>query len=142
MADLTVPARTRARERALANPAFADRRWKPGQSGNPTGAIGEWQRCRRLCREHSAEAAQEIIRLFAESDDDRVRYMAAQWVYEQAWGKSREFDPATEREPASFDATKLTAEERAQVRAALVLVKEICERAGIEQLQGAAETVE
>src|SRR5215471_16682590 len=128
VAEVTVSARARARKRALANPAFAGRMWRPGQSGNPTGAIGEWQ----LCREHSAEAAQEIIRLFAESYDDRVRYLAAQWVYEQAWGKPRDFDPTTEREPASFDATKLTADERAQVRAALLLVSEICERASTE----------
>src|SRR6516164_10259195 len=114
-----VSARARARERALANPAVAERVWKPGQSGNPQGAIGEWQRCRALCREHSAAAAEEIIRLFRESDDDRVRYMAAQWCYEQAWGKAQEFDPNAEREPLPFDASRLTSEERELLRKAL-----------------------
>ena len=114
-----VSARARARERALANPAFTERVWKKGQSGNPQGAIGEWQRCRALCREHSAVAAEEIIRLFRESDDDRVRYMAAQWCYEQAWGKPREFDPNAEREPSPFDASRLTLEEREILRKAL-----------------------
>jgi len=120
-----VSSRERARqlrERALANPAFAGRMWKPGQSGNPKGAIGEWQRCRALCREHSEAAAKEIIRLFSESDDDRVRYMAAQWTYEQAWGKARDFDPNAEREPSRLDFSRLTAEQRQQVRAALELL--------------------
>ena len=114
-----VSARARARERAFANPAFAERVWKPGQSGNPQGAIGEWQRCRALCREHSEAAAKEIIRLFNESEDDRVRYMAAQWCFERAWGKAREFDPNAEREPLPFDVTRLTPEERALLRKAL-----------------------
>jgi len=111
--------RTRARElreRALANPAFAERMWKPGQSGNPKGAIGEWQRCRALCREHSEAAAKEIIRLFSESLDDRVRYMAAQWTYEQAWGKAREFNPNAEPTPSTFDPSRLTLEQRQQMR--------------------------
>jgi hypothetical protein len=123
--ERAVSTRARARElreRALANPAFAERVWKPGQSGNPRGAIGEWQRCRALCREHSEAAAQEIIRLFSESEDDRVRYMAAQWTYEQAWGKPREYDPNAEREPMRFDASKLTPEQRQQVREALRLL--------------------
>jgi hypothetical protein len=110
-----VAARARARElreRALANPAFAERMWKPGQSGNPKGAIGEWQRCRALCREHSEAAAKEIIRLFSESQDDRVRYMAAQWTYEQAWGKPREFNPNAEPAPSTFDPSRLTLEQR------------------------------
>jgi hypothetical protein len=115
----SVSARSRARERALSNPAFAKRMWKPGQSGNPKGAIGEWQRCRALCREHSELAAREIVRLITESDDDGVRYMAAQWTYEQAWDKAREFDPNAEKEPVSFDVDKLTDEQREQLRALL-----------------------
>jgi hypothetical protein len=114
-----VSARSRARDLALANPAFAERVWKPGQSGNPQGAIGEWQRCRALCREHSAAAAEEIIRLFRESDDDRVRFMAAQWCFERAWGKAQEFDPNAEREPLPFDASRLTSEERELLRKGL-----------------------
>jgi len=90
--------------------------WKPGQSGNPKGAIGEWQRCRALCREHSEAAAKEIIRLFSESQDDRVRYMAAQWTYEQAWGKAREFNPNAEPAPSTFDPSRLTLEQRQQMR--------------------------
>src|SRR5215472_16489282 len=107
-----VSSRERARqlrERALANPAFTQRIWKPGQSGNPCGAIGEWQRCRALCRENSADAAAEIIRLYKESDDDRVRFMSAQWVYARAWGeKEPAFDPNAEPPPALFDAGKPT----------------------------------
>jgi len=49
------------------------------------------QACRARCREHSEAAAKEIVRLFSESQDDRVRYMAAQWTYEQAWGKVEDY---------------------------------------------------
>jgi hypothetical protein len=27
--------------------------------------------------------------------DKRIVYMASQWVYENAWGKAKEYDPST-----------------------------------------------
>jgi hypothetical protein len=32
-----------------------------------------------------------------ENEDSRLRYMAATWVHEQAWGKPKEYDPASEK---------------------------------------------
>ena len=74
------------------------------------------QACRARCREHSEAAAKEIVRLFSESQDDRVRYMAAQWTYEQAWGKAREFDPNAEPVRSTFDASRLTPEQRQHMK--------------------------
>lgn len=65
---------------------------------NPSGKSGEYQRCRQLCREASAAAAEEIFRLYQHRDDDRVRFMAAQWTFEQAWGKAPQYNPNADPE--------------------------------------------
>jgi hypothetical protein len=97
--------------------ALREKRWQPGQSGNPSGMGGEYQRCRKLCREASASAAEEIIRLYQHSDDDRVRFMAAQWTFEQAWGKAPQYDPNADPETRpNFDVSRLTPEQRQQLR--------------------------
>jgi len=115
-----------ARGRATRLPAsMRAQMWKPGQSGNPGGFGGEYQRCLRLCRDASYEAAEEIIRLRRESDDDRIRYMAATWIYERAWGKPKDYDPADEPKPKRrFDPSKYTLEELEQIQAALLLMRE------------------
>ncbi len=97
--------------------------WQPGQSGNPAGRGGDYQRCMQLCREASYESAQEIIRLGRESDDERVRYMANTWVYERAWGKAKEYDPKVE-EPTrlAFDPSKLSPEQLAQAKQVLLML--------------------
>src|ERR1700751_839001 len=73
-------------------------RFRKGFSGNPFGGnrgkhTPDYKRCRELCRVASEDSARGMIALAKESLDDRVRFMALQWVYEQAWGKAREYDP-------------------------------------------------
>ena len=109
-------------------PALRKRCWQPGQSGNPSGTGGEYQRCLTLCREASHDAAEEIIRLSKESEDERVRYMAATWVYERAWGKTREYDPSKEKaERPKFDPSRLTPAQLRQLEAALRLYVSACQ---------------
>jgi hypothetical protein len=92
-------------------PALQTKRWQPGQSGNPSGKGGDYQRCLTLCREASYDSAQEIIRLRDASDDDRVRFMAATWLFERAWGKPKDYDPKSEAQPGlKFDPSKLSPE--------------------------------
>lgn len=84
----------------LAAPGVLQRgfcRYRLGQAPNPTGKGGEFQSCQSLWHKASFAAAQEIIKLSTESDDDRLRMTAAAWVYERAWGKPREYDPASEK---------------------------------------------
>ena len=121
--DNVVPPRD-ARGRLTRLPTQMQARlWQPGQSGNPSGKGGEYQRCLNLCREASYESAQEIIRLRDESDDDRVRFMAATWIYERAWGKAKEYDPREEQaNRPTFDPSRLTSEQRELVKAALHLM--------------------
>ncbi len=100
------------------------RPWQKGQAPNPTGRAGEFQRCQSLCRKASLDAAQEIIRLSSQSDDDRVRYMASAWVYEHAWGKPKDYDPAAEKpDRPAFNPRDYTPEQLAVIEAALRLMK-------------------
>ena len=122
MDDVAPPRDARGRLTKLPEPMRA-RLWQPGQSGNPSGKGGEYQRCIQLCRDASYESAQEIIRLRDHSDDDRVRFMAATWIYERAWGKAKEYDPKQQEDTApKFDPSKLSPEQLAKVKEALLLM--------------------
>jgi hypothetical protein len=90
-------ARSRARERALANPAFAERRWQPGQSGNPGGKGGLYHEMVRLAREFTPDATRYLIEIAADKGEDaRNRIVAMQMVLERAWGKPKEYVPPDE----------------------------------------------
>jgi len=93
-------------------PALARNLWKPGVSANPDGRGGEFQKCKSLCRQKSEAAAKRIFELAYLNEigedgelapvpinaDKRIVYMASQWVYENAWGKPKEYDPLTEKD--------------------------------------------
>ena len=114
-----------ARGRATRLPAsMRAQMWKPGQSGNPGGFGGEYQRCLRLCRDASYKAAEEIIRLGRESDDDRVRFTAASWIFERSWGRPKDYDPVTEKPKRRFDPSKYTLKELELIAEALQLMRE------------------
>src|SRR6478672_7586221 len=66
-----------------------------GKSGNPGGRTKQFAQCKRLCREASPEAARRLIELMR-SEDERVALMAADKVFERAWGKPKEYDPNAE----------------------------------------------
>src|ERR1700722_6095833 len=56
--------------------------------------------------------------------DKRIVYMASQWVYENAWGKAKEYDPAREKDPnkPKFDPRLLTPQQLDIVEYALKLM--------------------
>src|SRR5260370_38196484 len=66
-----------------------------GKSGNPGGRTKQFAQCQRLCREASPDAARRLIELI-QSEDERVALMAADKVFERAWGRPKEFDPNAE----------------------------------------------
>jgi hypothetical protein len=114
-------------------PALVKHQWKPGQSGNPGGLGGEYRRCLKLCREASFAAAQEIIHLAKHSDDDRIRLMAATWIYERAWGKPREYDPSQEQvDGPPINLAALTPAERDRFMALLRKARAPAQRAASE----------
>lgn len=102
--------------------AMRQRMWPKGVSGNPKGHGGEYQRCLMLCREASYDAAKEIIRLSKESEDERVRYMAATWIVERAWGKPQNYDPSKERAPTGFNPADYSSEQLERIESALRVI--------------------
>jgi hypothetical protein len=97
--------------------------YKKGQTGNPGGKTKQFAQCQRLCREASPEAARRLIELI-HSEDERVALMAADKVYELAWGKPKEYDPKTEegdRRPR-FDPSLYSHEELLQLNAVLSMI--------------------
>jgi hypothetical protein len=114
------------------------RPWKRGQAPNPTGKGGLYHKMRRLAREFTPRAT-EILRGIADdpNEDSRNRIVAVGMLYDRAWGKPKDYDPATEPEPKrgrSWDPTKYTLEELEIIRAAPGLMLE--DRSGREANQG------
>src|SRR5712671_2057715 len=64
-----------------------------GKSGNPGGRTKQFAQCQRLCREASPDAARRLIELI-QSEDERVALMAAEKVFERAWGRPKDYDPS------------------------------------------------
>jgi hypothetical protein len=58
-----------------------------------------------------------------ENEDSRLRYMAATWVHEHAWGRPKEYDPASEK-PAGpkFNPRDYSPEQLDVIEAALRLM--------------------
>ena len=94
-------------------------KWKPGQSGNPTGRSGLYLECRRLAAEASPEAMGRLIELM-HAEDERVSYMATVAVLDRSGVKPIDYDPAQDVTPPSWDPGALTDEERENLKAYLV----------------------
>lgn len=112
-----LPRNKTQRETALANLSGVGR-WKPGQSGNPKGMQGArlYIEAQRICRDASPQAALRMVELMGDPDT-RVAYMATNMILERAWGKPREYDPATDPEnQVRIDVRRLTDEERGTLR--------------------------
>jgi hypothetical protein len=93
-------------------------KWKPGQSGNPTGRGGLYLECRRLAAEASPDAMRRLITLM-DVEDERVAYMATVAVLDRSGVKPIDYDPAQDVIPPMWDPGALTAKEREQLKAML-----------------------
>jgi hypothetical protein len=94
-------------------------KWKPGQSGNPTGRGGLYLECRRLAAEASPDAMRRLIELM-DAEDERVSYMATTAVLDRSGVKPIDYDPAQDVAPPASDPGALTPEERENLKAYLV----------------------
>jgi hypothetical protein len=87
--------RTKAEAREASNGALVPYRYQPGQSGNaagfPRSRREQIEACERLARERSPEAIETMTELMRNSEDDRVRLLAADKLNERGLGRSREF---------------------------------------------------
>jgi hypothetical protein len=93
-------------------------KWKPGQSGNPTGRGGLYLECRRLAAEASPDAMRRLIELM-DAEDERVSYMATTAVLDRSGVKPINYDPAHDQPQLNWDPGALTVQEREQLKAML-----------------------
>jgi hypothetical protein len=94
-------------------------KWKPGQSGNPTGRGGLYHECRRLAAEASPQAMRRLIELM-DAEDERVAYMATVAILDRSGVKPIDYNPAQDVTPPTWDPGALTPEERENLKAYLV----------------------
>src|SRR6266478_5731245 len=94
-----------------------------GKSGNPGGRTKQFAQCQRLCREASPDAARRLIELI-QSEDERVALMAADKVFERAWGRPKEYDSNAEsiKKPPPFDPSLYSTEELRQMQAVMQMI--------------------
>jgi hypothetical protein len=67
-------------------PALVANRWRPGQSGNPSGHSGEYGEAMKLARAAAPKALDRLIELI-DSTDERVAVVASNGVLDRAFGK-------------------------------------------------------
>src|SRR5258708_15516647 len=112
-----------------------------GKSGNPGGRAKQFAQCQRLCREASPDAARRLIELM-QSEDERVALMAADKVFERAWGRPKDYDPNAEsgKKAPPFDPKLYTTDELRQMQS--VMEREARRQRLLPSLSGdgAAET--
>ena len=84
------------------------RPWRPGERGNPTGKLGEYHAVRRLCADHSLDAAKRLIALTTDTDT-RVAFMAIKEVLERGIGKARDH---ADEQGGHIDLSALSPDER------------------------------
>src|SRR6266566_5659482 len=91
----TVGSRSGARKGRVLAAGFLEQRWKPGQSGNPSGHAAEYGEVIRLARSLSIRAVERLGESM-ESEDERVAAVACSAVLDRAFGKPQTNRPEKE----------------------------------------------
>src|SRR5215471_3700167 len=91
-------------------PALAANRWKPGQSGNPSGHSGEYGQAVRLAQQAAPYAVHRLIQLM-DSDDERVAVVACNSILDRAFGRPG-FVKEEEKDSIETRVANMTREER------------------------------
>ena len=91
-------------------PALAANRWKPGQSGNPSGHSGEYGQAVRLAQQAAPYAVHRLIALMG-SEDERVAAVACNSILDRAFGRPG-FVKEEEKESLETRVANMTREER------------------------------
>jgi hypothetical protein len=105
-------------------PALAANRWRPGQSGNPSGHSGEYGVAIKLAQRAAPYAVRRLIELM-DSEDERVAAVACNSILDRALGKPK---PVEEQKSDKSDMeARLAAMTREQ---RLQYMRELLERIG------------
>ena len=93
------------------------------KSGNPGGRTKQFAQCQRLCREASPDAARRLIELI-QSEDERVALMAADKVFELAWGRPKDYNPNAEnvKKQPPFDPSLYSLEELKRMQEVMLMI--------------------
>ncbi len=111
-------AKVAAKRRALPA-ALAAHRWRPGQSGNPSGHSGDYGDALRLARQAAPDAVRRLVELMA-SDDERVAAVACNAILDRAYGKpAPAADPPIEKMPLLEIIERLTRDQLDEFATAL-----------------------
>jgi hypothetical protein len=98
--------------------------WKKGQSGNAGGVGAFYHRARKVVRDASEELMHELVKLALTAEDERVKSFCLVACLDRAGLKPTEYDPTSELSDArALDLSKLTPEQRAQLRLLIDLAK-------------------
>src|SRR5258708_4252165 len=94
-----------------------------GKSGNPGGRTKQFAQCQHLCRAASPDAARRLIELI-QSEDERVALMAADKVFERAWGRPKDYDPNAEapKQAPPFDPALYSTEELRRMQEVMLMI--------------------
>jgi hypothetical protein len=107
----TLGSRSVARNGKALSPAFLKRRWKPGQSGNPSGHTAEYGEVVALARSLSPRAIERLGQLM-ESEDERVAAVACNAILDRAFGRPQQ-QRAEEEDSLVARLERMTDEQRA-----------------------------
>jgi hypothetical protein len=124
--------------RAPLPPEMRAKMWQKGQSGNPGGKRPEYFEMQRIAREASPAAAKRLVEMaYLDAIDEdgnlaplpinadrRIVSWAVDKLMERAWGKPKEYDPLTEKDPnkPKFDPRLLSPQQLDIVEYALKLM--------------------
>lgn len=82
---------------------------RKGEVRNPTGHNGRYGEVVRLCQNASPEIAKRLIQIALDpNEDSRVSVVAAQEIFNRAFGKPKAEVKTTDTQPVTLDASKLT----------------------------------
>lgn len=85
-------------------------RWKPGESGNPSGLSKKHFELQAIARAKSPRAFERVVEL-VESPDERIALMASKEVLERAFGRARVNEDDTGKGGVTINIVKLAANE-------------------------------
>ena len=103
-------------------PALRNKRWQPGRSSNSSGKGGLYHEMQRLAREFTPQATQFLIDIASDLGEDTRNRIVAMSNSLIAGGASRRSMTRMPSGSSPFDLSRLTPEQRQQVRDALLLI--------------------
>ena len=93
--------------------------------GNPGGKGGTYYEMMRLARQFTPQATQILIDIASDPGEEaRSRIVAIGMLYDRAWGKPKDYDPATDKKEIRprFDPSLYTPEQLTEIERVLRMV--------------------